>query len=388
MISLFLSYARNDDEPFARRLYDDLKSRGFDVWFDRTDMPARRLAFHQEIGDAIRARDRLVLVVGPAAVRSDYVAQEWRWAMQFDKAVNPILRLGDFDGVPDELKLIHCEDFRDDAQYDVHLENLARQLSDPEPPLGELLGVPSLPPYFLARADRLRTLKDAVLVDLHRPVVITGMSARVGIQGMGGIGKSVLAAALARDRDIRRSYPDGVVWVTVGQEPNLLQLQGELARVLKCVEPIENISRGKDVLRGILLDKAVLLVLDDVWNTRAADAFDVLGPRCRAVVTTRDSGIIHTLGGILHQVHLFTEAEALNLLASAVGLDTHVLPDEARAIVNECGLLPLAVALCGGMARRGIMWQSILDALQTADLGRIRDRHSINEQHRSIYRAM
>ena len=43
-----------------------------------------------------------------------------------------------------------------------------------------------------------------------KPVVITGASSRVGLQGMGGIGKSVLAAAVAR-YGIRRSYPDGVI---------------------------------------------------------------------------------------------------------------------------------------------------------------------------------
>ena len=32
---VFLSYARNDHEPFVRRLYEDLIKAGFDVWFDR-----------------------------------------------------------------------------------------------------------------------------------------------------------------------------------------------------------------------------------------------------------------------------------------------------------------------------------------------------------------
>jgi len=38
-VRLFLSYARDDDEPFVRRLYDDLIKAGFDVWFDRLSMP-------------------------------------------------------------------------------------------------------------------------------------------------------------------------------------------------------------------------------------------------------------------------------------------------------------------------------------------------------------
>ena len=42
MTKVFLSYARGDDELFVRRLYDDLKKEGFDVWFDRVSMPSRR----------------------------------------------------------------------------------------------------------------------------------------------------------------------------------------------------------------------------------------------------------------------------------------------------------------------------------------------------------
>ena len=36
-------------------------------------MPSRGLTFHQEIQDAVAARERLVLVVGPKAALSDYV---------------------------------------------------------------------------------------------------------------------------------------------------------------------------------------------------------------------------------------------------------------------------------------------------------------------------
>ena len=45
----------------------------------------------------------------------------------------------------------------------------------------------------------------------------------------GGIGKTVLAAALARDPEIREAFPDGVFGVTVGQEPRIEALQRGLA---------------------------------------------------------------------------------------------------------------------------------------------------------------
>ena len=79
-----------------------------------------------------------------------------QFALQADKAVTLILRQGDYPLVPDELKLLHREDFRDDAQYAFHLENLVRQLREPVPPLGKLNAVPSLPAHYLARSPFAR----------------------------------------------------------------------------------------------------------------------------------------------------------------------------------------------------------------------------------------
>jgi hypothetical protein len=69
MTSLFLSYAREDDEPFVKWLYHDLVDKGFDVWYDCESMPSRALPFPEEIRDAIYDSDRLLPVIGPHAVR-------------------------------------------------------------------------------------------------------------------------------------------------------------------------------------------------------------------------------------------------------------------------------------------------------------------------------
>ena len=100
---------------FIARLQRDLTARGFVVWFGRVAMSTRGLTFRQEIQDAVAARERWVLVVGPKAAVSDYVRQEWLLALQADKAVTPILRQGDYPIVPDELRLFHNEDFHDDG---------------------------------------------------------------------------------------------------------------------------------------------------------------------------------------------------------------------------------------------------------------------------------
>src|SRR5207253_3215818 len=159
-------------------------------------------------------------VIGPKASASDYVAQEWRFGLEVGKAVNPVVRLnsGNQDGyelIPQEMKLLHAEDFRDDGAFATHLRNLARQLSEPVAVPGRLVDVPMLPTHYRAQPELLESLRKQVLADLQRPVVVTGTAARVGVQGMGGIGKSVLAAALSRDLDTRRAFPDGVVWLPV-----------------------------------------------------------------------------------------------------------------------------------------------------------------------------
>ena len=56
MTSVFLSYAGGDDDSFVAGLYKFLRSRNFDVWWDRECMPSRSLTFTEEIRDAIHAK--------------------------------------------------------------------------------------------------------------------------------------------------------------------------------------------------------------------------------------------------------------------------------------------------------------------------------------------
>ena len=53
---------------------------------------------------------------------------------------------------------------------------------------------------------------------------VTSTKSKVGALGMGGIGKTVTGSWLARDDDIRRHF-ELVLWVTLGQTPDLKQMQ-------------------------------------------------------------------------------------------------------------------------------------------------------------------
>src|SRR5262249_41719980 len=106
---VFLSYARGDDEPFVERLADALAAARVGVWFDRRSMPSRALTFLDEIRRAIDGVDRVVAIMGPAALRSEYVQCEWQYALVRGKPVVPVLRLGDYQ-LPPELRNLHCPD--------------------------------------------------------------------------------------------------------------------------------------------------------------------------------------------------------------------------------------------------------------------------------------
>ena len=251
---VFLSYARDDDEPFVKRLYGDLTKAGFTVWFDRESLMSRGLTLHQEIKDAIRTEvDWLVYVGGPKAAISPNVREEWQFALECEHVVvTPILRVGNYDNFPGEMSMLHGEDFRDETKYSSALAKLIASLRQANPKLGGLFAVHSLPPHFLAHPELIRQIRDALLVDLQKPQVITSADARVGMQGMGGIGKSALAAALARNRQIRQSYPDGIVWISCGRNltsNDLLQRQRDLAKHVGDDVRFDSLSQGHGALR-------------------------------------------------------------------------------------------------------------------------------------------
>ena len=65
--------------------------------------------------------------------------------------------------------------------------------------------MPELPHGFVAR-DELDELRGALVGSGEGGVAITG-GRGLGIHGQGGIGKTVLAAALARDEIVRGAFP-------------------------------------------------------------------------------------------------------------------------------------------------------------------------------------
>lgn len=369
--ALFLSYARGDDEPFVRQLYERLLAEGHRVWWDRQNLPSRSLSFLKEIREAVRASDRVLVVIGPSCIESDYCRAEWQAALAESKPVNPVLRLGNHSLLPAELQLLHCPDVRASSDVEAGLRDLLRVLREPLPPLGPLLGgVPDVPPHFQPRPDALTALAARLLRDDLAPVTLSGPDRLCVLHGMGGLGKSVLAAAFARSTTTRRAFADGVLWLQAGPEATPLALMADLARLLGDPLPLpDTLPAAASRLAALLQPRSVLIVLDNAWPSETLDGLvDALGPAGRMLITSRGSALALALGAPAVELGLPDHACALRQLADWAGVAPDALPPEATAVARESGHLPLALALNGAMHRQGLSWADLAAALRAGEL--------------------
>jgi hypothetical protein len=244
---------------------------------------------------------------------------------------------------------------------------VVEQVSD-GPTRGRLSQVPLLPPGYVAR-DELATVIELVVDGRGGGVVgLTGQPAGIGLYGMGGIGKSVLAAALARDGRVARRFPDGVFWVTVGEHPDLLGLQLDLLARLGVADGAtlpRSVAEATAQLRHAMADRQVLLVVDDVWSDAAALAFRVTGPRGRLLYTSRDAHVVAAVQSATYQLGVLSRDAARAVAAAVLGVSATVLPAAADDAFAQVGWVPLAVALVSAAILGGRTWEQVCAHLDT-----------------------
>ena len=125
MPNIFLSYARADGQTAATRLRSELERAGFQVWRDIEDMQGGR-AWKDQLRQAIRTVDVVVVLLTPAAIASKYVEWEWENALTLEKRVIPLLTLP--CNVPDELTRLHYHNLSTEQDYVLGFAALLRDL--------------------------------------------------------------------------------------------------------------------------------------------------------------------------------------------------------------------------------------------------------------------
>jgi GTPase SAR1 family protein len=225
-----------------------------------------------------------------------------------------------------------------------------------------LFQAPPLPSYFVERPEVSDELKSSLL----EKTSITGALVVSAIHGLGGIGKSTLVIALAHDQKIRNRFPDGIFWATLGQQPDVLSLLTSWIQNLGDYKfSPTNIDAASRQLCSLLDNKAVLLVVDDVWNADHALPFRVGGSKCRLLITTRNADIARVIDAALYNLDVMTEEQALTLLEKRIR--RKVQNDEqkqAKVLAEAVEYLPLALELAAAQVTDGIPFSELIENLK------------------------
>ena len=226
-------------------------------------------------------------------------------------------------------------------------------------------GVPrqaeKLPPNYIPRPRPFNAVKTLLLNGTDTATSTLVVSA---IYGLGGIGKSVLAAALAADIEIQERFPDGTLWITLGQNPDLLPMLGSWIQALGDYkyQPLTP-DAASSHLRTLLYDRQMLLIVDDVWNPAHLEPFRVGNQNSCVLVTTRGAPIS---GAKKYDLDVMTPEQAMELLTHQ--LSTPLTPEDqqlAAAFAKRVGYLPLALELATAQIEEDLSWDELLTDFET-----------------------
>ncbi|KAH9549418.1 hypothetical protein CY35_10G018900 [Sphagnum magellanicum] len=180
----------------------------------------------------------------------------------------------------------------------------------------------------------------------------------VGVWGMGGAGKTLLAQIAYNSREVREHFKGGeLMWLTVSQPPNIKGLYDNFCRQLD-LKPmrVAELEEYKTRLYNEFLRRRVFLVLDDVWNDGVLEQLDLAkGRGSVTLVTTRNRPVLEKAGVKDEdevQVDVLSKEDSRKLFcvhAFPRGFSNipFELQDLAELVADECKGLPLALKVIG-----------------------------------------
>ncbi|GHJ09653.1 ATP-binding protein [Micromonospora humidisoli] len=223
--------------------------------------------------------------------------------------------------------------------------------SDRAPATGRLVQVGRVPQSASWFQDRRAQLDLTRVARTGRTAVLTQV-----LSGMGGVGKTQLAAQFAR-RLAHTGELDLLVWITAISRDAILAGYAQAARQLHLVDPTVDPEQAASTLLNWCerTDHRWLVVLDNLDTpAHAAGWWPPANRHGRTIVTTRRrDAVLAAEGRVLVEVGLFSEVEAAGYLHRAIADPGRLA--EAGQLAADLGHLPLAVAQAAAFIRdRGL----------------------------------
>jgi len=209
------------------------------------------------------------------------------------------------------------------------------------------------PDEWVHRHEYDKVLEALCPKDGIQPGKLVGIT--TALRGGGGFGKTALAQKLCFDDRVREAYPDGILWMTMGED---ISESGRLSRIRDLIRwwtdkeaPIfETVAAAGAELRKLLAESRVLVVIDDAWSPSDVDPLKGLESGAALLITTR---VAHSLSetSISILVDAMASSEAVSLLRLGLA-DGDSLPKEFGSLTVRLGEWALLLKLVNGTLRK------------------------------------
>ncbi|KAJ4721772.1 Disease resistance protein [Melia azedarach] len=209
----------------------------------------------------------------------------------------------------------------------------------------------------------------------------------VGIYGMGGIGKTMLAKQVANHPETIKLF-DSVIFVEVTQNVDKMKIQKEVAENLGLTVSQEETqsTRARKLYQRLENEKRILIILDNVWahldlkeiGIPLADQYE----GCQVLLTARSVEVLSTKMSSQRnfQVRLLDAEEAWTFFKKMAGeyIEGRKLKSVATEVANKCAGLPIViVTIARALANKELfVWENALQQLRVSSSENIQDIHA------------
>eukprot|EP00903_Cladosiphon_okamuranus_P014761 g13678.t1 len=221
-----------------------------------------------------------------------------------------------------------------------------------------------LSPIKLAKVPRGAPVRKSWHVERHRVMgavlkTFTRASGQrlVGLVGDSGSGKTTAASAIVRRDEVRETFSDGIIWLSVneGAKQRLPALMLELAQMM--YDDIDGgVGRRPEasedgtayVKQRVVAGRGskCLVVADNVWEQEVVSK--LLETGMWVLLSTRQEALVTDAKGEAVGVAELSEADAESLLRIAAELPSETrLPDAAIDLIDLCGRVAMDLAFVG-----------------------------------------
>jgi hypothetical protein len=205
--------------------------------------------------------------------------------------------------------------------------------------------------------------RDTAVTDVKKKLGVINEGASLPqliVRGWPGVGKTTLVSVLARDVDVARAYPDGILWTALEKKEmsEIVSIMAGWGRFLgrQDLLAVPSPDEVAQQISALLYNKRMLLIVDDVWDAGHGALFQrAQAKNCGLLFTTRLDKVAEGLAQTDEEVYtlpVLTEDDSVKLMRILAPKVVNQHEDKCRELINDLERLPLAIQVAARLLRR------------------------------------